>query len=293
LRQEYTLVTTIPNAKDPRLTIRTMVRQDIAQALDWAAAEGWNPGIHDAACFQAADPAGFFLAEVDGESAGCIAAVSHDESFGWLGLFIVRPEFRGRGIGLALWNAGLAHLGGRTVGLDGVESQQANYAKSGFRTAHRDIRYESVGGGASPSGLVELSAIPFAEVLAYDRGVSPAARPEFLRRWVNAPDTAALGVLRAGRLAGFGVMRPCRRGHRIGPLFGDDEQIAEDLFGALSARATESPVCLDVPEANPAAVQLARRHGMREVFATARMYSRQIPHLPLERIFGVTSMEVG
>jgi ribosomal protein S18 acetylase RimI-like enzyme len=266
---------------------------DLAVALDWAAAEGWNPGIHDAACFQAADPDGFFLAEAGGEPVGCIAAAAHDGSFGWLGLFLVRPEFRGRGIGLALWNAGLAHLEDRTVGLDGVEAQQANYAKSGFRPAHRDVRYEGVGGGASPPGVVELSAVPFAEVLAYDRGVSPAARPEFLRRWINAPDTAALGVRRAGRLVGFGVMRPCRRGHRVGPLLGDDEQIAEDLFGSLSARAAGSPVYLDVPEANPAAVRLARRHGMREVFTTARMYRGQVPELTLERVFGVTSMEVG
>jgi hypothetical protein len=48
-----------------------------------------------------------------------------------------------------------------------------------------------------------------------------------------------------------------------------------------------------VPEVNRAAVDMARRHGMERVFETARMYTGEVPDLPLDRIFGVTSFEVG
>ena len=93
-------------------------------------------------------------------------------------------------------------------------------------------------------------------------------------------------------LAAYGVIRPCRSGFKIGPLFADTDAIAEDLFRALAARA-EGPVYLDTPEVNPTAIALAERHGMRPRFETARMYTKSAPALPHERIFGITTFELG
>ena len=45
------------------LRIRPMRPDEIALAVDWAAAEGWNPGFADDACFASVDPVGFFIAE--------------------------------------------------------------------------------------------------------------------------------------------------------------------------------------------------------------------------------------
>jgi hypothetical protein len=70
---------------------------------------------------------------------------------------------------------------------------------------------------------------------------------------------------------GYAVMRRCRRGYKIGPLTALDEATAEALFAALSAEARGEPIFLDVPEVNPHAVALARRHGMTPAFETARM----------------------
>jgi GNAT superfamily N-acetyltransferase len=126
-----------------------MTRADVDRALDWAAAAGWNPGIHDADCFYATDPHGFWIGELAGEPIACLSAVAYDERFGFLGLYIVKPDFRGHGFGLQLWNAGLAYLGPRTIGLDGVVTQQDKYRKSGFTRAYRTIRYE---GRGSPFG---------------------------------------------------------------------------------------------------------------------------------------------
>ena len=56
-----------------------MRREEIAFAMDLAATEGWNPGLHDAECFYAADPGGFLIGELAGEPVGCISAVSYGE----------------------------------------------------------------------------------------------------------------------------------------------------------------------------------------------------------------------
>ncbi len=45
---------------------RTMTREEADLAVAWAATKGWNPGLHDAACFHQADPEGYLIAEAHG-----------------------------------------------------------------------------------------------------------------------------------------------------------------------------------------------------------------------------------
>src|SRR4029078_536119 len=142
---------------------RTMTRTEVDTAIEWAGAEGWNPALVDAACFHPAAPGGFLAGLIDDELVATISVVKYGDSFGFLGLYIVKPAFRGRGYGIQLWAAGLAYLGQRTVGLDGVIAQQDNYRKSGFALAYRNIRYEGTGraGLPRPARVRPLPGSPF------------------------------------------------------------------------------------------------------------------------------------
>src|SRR5450631_1439153 len=91
-----------------QLSIRVMDRREIAPASDWAAAEGWNPGLDDAGCFATVDPGGFFIGELDGVAASTISVVNYDDRFAFLGFYIARPDLRGRGYGLRTWQAAIA-----------------------------------------------------------------------------------------------------------------------------------------------------------------------------------------
>ncbi len=273
-----------------------MTRQEVDIAIDWAAAEGWNPGLHDADCFHAADPNGFLVALLGDEPIATISVVKYGDSFGFLGFYIVKPEYRGKGYGLQIWNAGLAYLRGRNVGLDGVVAQQSNYQKSGFMLAYRNIRYQGTGGGDFPadSGMVPLSTIHFDEICAYDKPFFPDNRTQFLKCWIDQPQSTAIGILQNRKLAGYGVLRMCRTGYKIGPLFADSPEFADLLFLALKAHAPEgTPIFLDTPAVNSAAVDLAKRHDMIVTFETARMYTGICPDLPMNRLFGVTTFELG
>jgi GNAT superfamily N-acetyltransferase len=277
------------------LSIRPMRPDEVALAVDWAAAEGWNPGFADAACFAAADPEGFFIGELEGAPAATVSCVNYGASFAFLGFYIVREDLRGRGYGLRIWNAAIAHASPRVIGLDGVVAQQQNYRKSGFGLAYANVRY---GGSvaatdATQAGVIALTEVPLATVTAYDATVFPAARPAFLRGWIGAPGHVGRALVRAGRLAGWGVIRPCRKGHKIGPLVADDRAGAEAVLSALLASAGGGEIFLDVPSINRDAVALAQDLGLAPVFETARMYTGAIPPLRLERVFGVTSFELG
>lgn len=279
----------------PEWVIRPMSRSELDFAVDLAAAEGWNPGLYDADAFYAADPHGFLIGLLDGQPIGCISAVSYAGQFGFIGFYIVVPAQRGRGYDIQLWHAGMARLAGQTIGLDGVVAQQDNYKKSGFVWAYSNIRYEGrTGLGSVAPAVRPLAELPFDAVLAYDRACFPAQRTAFLQHWLRLPAAAALGYVEQGRLRGYGVIRPCRQGYKIGPLFADNAHIAEALLVALAAAVlADAPLYLDVPEVNAPALALAQHFGMQAVFGTARMYVGPSPRLALERVFGVTTFELG
>ena len=277
------------------LNIRTMRPDEISLAVNWAAAEGWNPGLADAACFAVADPQGFFIGELDGAPAATVSCVNYGASFAFLGFYIVREDLRGRGYGLRMWNAAIAHAGPRVIGLDGVVAQQQNYGKSGFELAYANIRYG--GTVASPvapqAGVIALTEVPLAAVEAYDATVFPAPRLAFLRAWIGSPGHVGCALVRDSRLAGWGVIRPCRKGRKIGPLVADNRATAEVVLSALLAKVGGGEIFLDVPSINRDAVALAQDLGLAPVFETARMYTGAIPRVRLERVFGVTSFELG
>lgn len=268
---------------------------EVQLAVDWAAAEGWNPGLHDGTIFHHTDPGGFLAGYWEDQPVATISAVCYGQNYGFIGFYIVRSEFRGRGFGLKLWKAAMDRLAGRNIGLDGVVAQQENYKKSGFALAYRNVRFSGSGfAAAAPSaGVVPLAEVPLAQVAEYDSELFFSARPAFLREWIGQPMAVALGYQTNGRLQGFGVIRKCQSGYKIGPLFADEASIGETLFRSLAAQANGETVYLDVPAPNEAAISLVHKYRLSPVFETARMYTGAIPPIELARVFGVTSFELG
>jgi hypothetical protein len=149
------------------------------------------------------------------------------------------------------------------------------------------------GGGDRPRAVVELSSVPFERVAAFDAAVFGASRERFLRAWIERPPGQALACLSDRGLAGYGVVRPCRVGFKIGPLLADDGEVAGTLLRGLLAAAPGREVFLDIPAANPRAESLRAGRETAPVFETARMYRDGRPAEDIERIFGVTTLEFG
>jgi ribosomal protein S18 acetylase RimI-like enzyme len=225
--------------------------------------------------------------------AATISVINDDDRFAFLGFYIVRPDLRGRGYGRRLWRSGIVHAASRTIGLDGVLAQQESYTRSGFVLAYRNVRYGGALSAPSTSGTVALAVTPFATLEADDATVFPAPRTAFLRAWIGAPGHRGRAHVHDGRLRAWGVIRPCRVGFKVGPLIADDRACAEKVFAALVAAVGGGDIFLDVPEPNGQAVALAQSHGLTSVLETARMYTGPIRPIRLERVFGVTSFELG
>lgn len=267
----------------------------VRTAAEWARREGWNPGLEDATAFAAMDPEGFLGLYAGGDLAATISLVSYG-AFGFLGFYICRPDLRGKGLGLALWNHSITHKACATIGLDGVTAQQDNYRKSGFVLAHENIRY----GGPKPeelaaaAGLHPLSASDAPEIEAFEQRhrFFPAPRQPFLAKWLGQHKGLALRA--GGAITGYGVIRPCHEGYKIGPLFAEGPEDARVILAGLLAGLPEGAVFfLDVPATNPQAVALAKSFKLEPKFETARMYRGPAPDLNMGQTFGITTFELG
>lgn len=266
---------------------------DMQFLIDCARVEGWNPGLCDARPFYYTDPNGYFIYKLENMPIGCISAVAYSPSYGFMGFYIVLPEYRKRGYGLKLWKHAISYLGNRSIGLDGVVAQQDNYKKSDFAFFYNNIRFGGSAKGKKSSGLCPLDAVSFAALAKYDAAVCGFDREIFLQHWITMSNSQGFAKISNGALLGYGVIRKCAKGYKIGPLFADNVDIAEEVFLALTADAEGQDIFFDAVQTHPESVSLAKKYHLSPVFETARMYKGAAPNQDLSKVFGVTTFELG
>lgn len=279
--------------------IAVMTPQDLDLVLGWAALEGWNPGIDDAAAYLQADPQGFLIRRIGDVPVAAISVVNHDPGFAFLGLYLCAPDRRGQGHGWAIWQAGLAHAGDRTIGLDGVPAQEANYARSGFVRVGGTARFQGwlAPGGAAPKvsdGVGALLPDQIPALLAQERVVTGTARDRFLHGWFAKTDTRQTRVLiRHGMVAAYGTLRRCHEGVKIGPFWAIDGDAAAVLLADLGSLTDATLQTMDVPETATELCASLLAQGFVSSLDTARMYMGPAPKASDAPFYAASTPELG
>lgn len=277
------------------------------RAMQWAASEGWNPGLHDATAFRAADPRGWFSMRTrEGEICTTLSAINYGPEFGFMGLFITRPEvLRGQGFGAAVWQAGIEYLSQcRTIGLDGVLERESTYERWGFSSAFVTSRYRGPAAALACRSVngygheaLSVGAKDARELASFESShcYFPARRQEFLTEWLALPASASVIIRgQGGNLAGWGTVRRAVDGYRIGPVEGDDPRTVVAVLGELAQTLPAgADVAIDVPESNRYTVQLLEQLEFAPVFQCVRMYRGSDPNVDLAGVAGLASFELG
>ena len=281
------------------LQFRLLDPDGLKTLVNWAAQEGWNPGPHDAEVFFATDPEGFYGYFDRDEMIAGGSIVSYQKAFGFMGFFIVKPEYRASGIGRKLWyqrrDTLLARLNpGAAIGMDGVLAMQPFYKKGGFEIAFRDERHEKTGTVFEINNhITPINDEDFEAVMVYDLQCFGFERPQFMKPWIKLPESYTFKFVENGEIKGFAVLRKATKGYKICPLFADDPTIATELYKACLNAVPGEPVYLDIPVINQAAVELTKAFNTTYVFECARMYYGKPPEIAVDKIFGITTFELG
>ena len=281
------------------LEFRKLNINGVKTLVEWADNEGWNPGPFDADVYWATDPDGFYgYYHKDLLVAGG-AIVSYNNEFGFMGLFIVKPEYRAIGLGRKLWYQRRDLLidrlnGNASIGMDGVVDMQAFYQKGGFEIAFKDERYEKLGMKCSiADNIFSIENEDFHEVLTYDKKCFGFLREKFLKLWINLPENKTFKYVEGDKIRGFCIARKVSIGFKIGPLFADNKEIAEELYKACLNSVIGKPLYIDIPMSNQEAIQIVKKYNAKYVFECARMYYGQIPRADIKKVYGITTFELG
>lgn len=276
-----------------------MGQAEVKTLVAWAKNEGWNPGPHDAEVFYRTDPDGFYGYFDQGELIAGGAIVSYQGEYGFMGLFIVKPDYRGKGIGRKLWFERRNKLQSRlkegaAIGMDGVVDMQPFYNKGGFEIAFRGERYEKQGAvfQVHPN-ITMISGKDTEAIITYDQKRFGHPRKSFLKAWLEIPGNFNFQFKDNGIIKGFSVLRKVNNGYKLGPLFAENYSVAEELYNACLNAAGNTSVFIDIPDANPDANHLVKKYNAKYVFECARMYLGEPPQLNIRKVFGITSFELG
>ena len=272
-------------------------REDWGEIEGWMTREGWDPGFGDMRVVLALDPSALLVGLLDGTPISAISVLRVSGLYAVVGNYLVHPDYRGRGFGLATWRAALPHAGDRVIALDAVPDRTRTYEVAGFTAAHTTIGYH---GTAKPSRactdrrIRPLEDADLATVAGLDAVCSPFERSSFLSVWFGASGTRTLVYEnRGGRIAGFGAIRPSRSGYRVGPLIAEAPDAAATLFDALTEPLEGEEVVLNCPEPNAFGSELARERGLARASHTVRMYSHPVRPSALARCYSTASLAWG
>ncbi|MDG2389914.1 MAG: GNAT family N-acetyltransferase [Planctomycetaceae bacterium] len=247
------------------INIRQLTFEDLRYADALRQAEGWNQTHRDWERLLTHQPEGCFLAEWNGESAGVVTTTIHGGELGWIGMMLVHPIFRRRGIATALIERCLNYLEQQQVQcikLDATPAGTPVYECLGFRTEwswQRRARLSDLTPEIKTSGRETMPEYP------WDHEVFGANRDIWLARVVRDSRVICLED-------GFAMLRQGARAGYLGPIVALNAETAEHMIRQLLT-GQQGDFLWDLPAQNQHGIELAELFGFEVVRDLNRMWT--------------------
>lgn len=282
----------------PGASIRNFTHADIDVGMELKNLAGWNQLRADWERFLEWEPAGCFLAEFEGQPVGTAITISYQDLFGWVGMVLVHPEIRRKGIGTGLLMACIDYLEGTGVAavkLDATPMGKQLYDTIGFVDEYIIERHQAI---AVPmgwqDGVCELREEHLPSVLAMDREAFGADRSRVLRRLHGEEEVNGFVIEGGDGVEGFIFCRPGMNAAYIGPWVATSAEVAEKLLLQVLAARMEEPLFIDISLANEDAAGIIAAHGFKQQRHLIRQYrGRNVSPGNTRLVFGVAGPEIG
>jgi len=267
------------------ISIRQLKEKDTHFAYDMTVAEEWNDRIEDIKRMLSFEPKGCFIAEVKGNPAGHVFTINYGR-LAWIGLLIVKAEYRNMGIGTRLMEEAKNYLlrcKVKTIELDAVPEIAHLYRKLGFTDEYDSLRYRGTRKNISSPENSSLSLMRSKDIPAvakFDAEYFGGERSRVLSRLHEENPDRCLIARTDSRISGYIMYRKAKSGHRLGPCAcePDDPETARQLFAeGMNMIGFSEQIYVGVPAINKAAVDVMRRLGFEKYAKSIRMHFGEEP----------------
>ncbi|NNE91686.1 MAG: GNAT family N-acetyltransferase [Verrucomicrobiales bacterium] len=255
-----------------QLRIRPLREADLAFADSVREIAGWNQTLTDWRRFLSYESEGCFLAEWDGNPAATITTTRYPGGLAWIGMMLVHPDFRRRGIATALMEHAiqfLREIGATCIKLDATPEGEPVYERLGFQAEP---------GFTLARWVMEKSSVE--ESIEAIGGGEKFVTPEFDRLhfgddrsdWLAAVAADARDVI-VNRNRAFGMLRAGSRADYLGPVSAISEESGVEMTRRFLDTRLRRTTFWDVPDANETVVELAKEFGFEKVRILTRMWT--------------------
>ena len=281
------------------MIIEQMTLEELIDIYDIAAAEGWNPCRGIAKAVYNIDPEGFWVGKINNEIVASISVVVYEKRYAFIGLFIVKPVYRGGLIGYRIAECATdiaAERGVEVLGCDGVPENIHKYEQQGFTLDHFITRYQckTPENVSETNHCIAVNQSDYIRINDFITQFEPERRNTFLNNWQNNKNVQGLFVEHEGKIQAYGSLCRTYEGIRIGPLYAQNNEDAAHVFNGLMVRIEQGHmVHIDVPDKNKSGHQLAKRWGMEPSWVLGRMYKGGKPSMNMCNVYGTWLAEVG
>jgi GNAT superfamily N-acetyltransferase len=279
------------------IKIRKMQHRDIPCGTALCRMVNWNQLDADWQRLIDLEPGGgVFIAEEDGVLCGTASAISYGSDMAWIGMILVHPEFRGRGIAAQLMTACISYLKEkqvRSIKLDATDMGRPVYLKLGFKDEEPIIRYVNENPEIACRSSEHITEVlDWSEIANLDKAAFGADRSALLKNLsANGP---AVQYSKSGTSDfGFGFARAGFHADFIGPVVATSALAAREIIQELLARLSGKPVMIDILPANKHADELAKSYGFEPSRVLTRMYLGEPRKGKTGFVFGAAGFELG
>lgn len=287
------------------LTTKYMELNDFKIVRRWCEKENWNPGLHDIFIYYQLGKDDHSLFFENNRPISAISLVKYSPVFFTIGSFIVKENYRKKGYGAATWKKALSRLDNHpdaTVLLYAVKKQINRYKKHGFQAQYTNKRWNLTFKTRSllthSPYLKKITITLVKEISAYDKHVFSCSRARIFTELCRHPGIEGFVFKADNVIQGYGIIRPCLTGYRIGPLIADSPEIAQCLLTKLLSVSGSEPTIIDIPDCNPQGEQLMKSVGAArdKDYDTIAMIKGEVPPEykgNISKNYGIFSLEIG
>jgi ribosomal protein S18 acetylase RimI-like enzyme len=272
-----------------------MTPADVSAGMRLKEIAGWNQTKEDWERFLLANPEGCFVAEWNGQVAGTVATIIYENRFAWIGMVLVDPQMRGKGIGTALLLEAIDHLDAKKVPcakLDATPQGKPIYARLGFHIEYEIERHSLTREAVRPNlvadpggaytetnvGATRGDAENIETLLEMDREVFGADRSALLRSVAGSAPELVTIARPGGAVKGFALGRKGSQADHLGPWVASNALAAREVFEGFLFRSRRQVVFVDVLRDNPWAPALLAANGFQFSRSLTRMYRGENAH---------------
>jgi GNAT superfamily N-acetyltransferase len=223
-----------------QLEIRLLFESDIPAAMKLKEAAGWNQTDADWRRLLKLEPDGCFAAIENEQLVGTTTTTTYANDLAWIGMVLVDPQHRRRGIASRLVEKALAYLE-RKVGvikLDATADGSPVYEKFGFKTESVVERWR--GTVTARSSERDDRPINLDSLLALDRRAFNADRSRLIRSLIDESRITPVLVNE-----GYALARSGTRAAYLGPVVTTDPAQVENLLDRSLDQLSGNNVYID------------------------------------------------